>query len=275
MSIAVQMNSNRIKDMHKMPRLGILNPPEIVAGDLRLGRVLQVAVKARGNEQGSDSGPCASSSSSSSIGKNSDDLAGKLSSSAGEDVEESGYSDEVQSSLKSSFDDAVDALEEALPTRRGISRFYNGKSKSFASLADASAYSSIKQVTKPENAYSRKRKNLLAYSLLWDKKPSSSVLRSHGRGISKRATNSTRSTLGFAVAMSASIDETGPDSGSSWTSFSPLFSSPLTAPSPPFSRGASAWRSFSFADLQHCSTTVNCSSPTAFITDPNKPDQVS
>ncbi|KAG6391161.1 hypothetical protein SASPL_148913 [Salvia splendens] len=32
---------------------------------------------------------------------------------------------------------AMEDLEEALPVRRGLSRFYNGKSRSFANLADA------------------------------------------------------------------------------------------------------------------------------------------
>ncbi|KAG0470989.1 hypothetical protein HPP92_015535 [Vanilla planifolia] len=54
-------------------------------------------------------------------------------------------------------------------SRRGISKFYCGKSKSFASLSDAiSNLSSAKELGKPENAYSRKRKNLLALSCMWE-----------------------------------------------------------------------------------------------------------
>lgn len=57
--------------------------------------------------------------------------------------------------------------------RRGISSFYNGKSKSFTSLADAwpstsssnSSSNSIQDIAKPENAYTRKRKNLGAFKL--------------------------------------------------------------------------------------------------------------
>ncbi|KAL9249468.1 OXIDATIVE STRESS 3 LIKE 1-like protein [Drosera capensis] len=251
MSIAVRMSSNhRINDIHEMaPCLGILKSSEI-----QLGAALTAAAKVGGCEWESGGGSVsslASSASSSSIGKNSDDLVGK------EDEEDG--DGEVQSSLKSSFDEAVDALEEALPIRKGISKFYNGKSKSFATLSEASTCSSIKDITKPENAYSRKRKNLLAHSILWDKKPSPSFLRSPCGGISKRTTNSSRNTLAFAVTMGASIDETRPHSGSGWTGFSPPFS-PSSSP-PPFSRGGAAWRSFSVADLRHCSGVVNCSSP--------------
>ncbi|KAH7852199.1 hypothetical protein Vadar_021738 [Vaccinium darrowii] len=53
--------------------------------------------------------------------------------------------------------------------RRGISKFYGGKSKSFTSLADVVSCSSIKEIVKPEDAYTRKHKNLLAHGALWDK----------------------------------------------------------------------------------------------------------
>ncbi|KAK8295014.1 hypothetical protein V6Z11_D05G036400 [Gossypium hirsutum] len=55
--------------------------------------------------------------------------------------------------------------------RKGISKFYGGKSKSFTSLADAAAVSSVKDFAKPEDPYNRKRKNLLARSSSLDKKP--------------------------------------------------------------------------------------------------------
>ncbi|KAL4571158.1 hypothetical protein LXL04_017909 [Taraxacum kok-saghyz] len=97
------------------------------------------------------------SSSSSSIGNDSDD-------DREEDVE-SRYNDHHNNN--GSFDNAIQALEEALPIRRGISSFYNGKSKSFTSLTDVwpSTSSSIQDIAKPENAYTRKRKNLGAFKL--------------------------------------------------------------------------------------------------------------
>ncbi|PWA67099.1 hypothetical protein CTI12_AA321490 [Artemisia annua] len=119
-----------------------------------------------------------SSSSSSSIGKNSDD-----------DDEDQDHASDAESTYRydhdhndssssnnnmmrnGSIDDAIQAIEEALPIRRGISTFYNGKSKSFTCLADVwpSSSPSIKDIAKPENAYSRKRRNLLAYTLLSSK----------------------------------------------------------------------------------------------------------
>ncbi|KAI3772211.1 hypothetical protein L6452_03392 [Arctium lappa] len=98
------------------------------------------------------------SSSSSSIGDDSDeDRDGDA---------ESRYRYEHQNN-NGSFDDAIQALEEALPIRKGISTFYNGKSKSFTSLADVwpSTTSSIQDIAKPENAYTRKRRNLGAFKL--------------------------------------------------------------------------------------------------------------
>ncbi|XP_047973549.1 protein OXIDATIVE STRESS 3 LIKE 2-like [Salvia hispanica] len=160
-----------------------------------------------------------SDESSSSIGKNSDLSENSL--------EKSGDGEEVQSSYKGPLD-AMEALEEVLPIRRGISRFYNGKSKSFASLGDAS---SIKEVAKPENAYTRKRRNLLATNL-------PSPLRGNGGAISKRVTTSAtaRTSLALAVAMSNSESE---------------FSS-----SSPRKKDLSTWRSFSLADLQHCAAVA-------------------
>jgi hypothetical protein len=54
--------------------------------------------------------------------------------------------------------------------RRGISQFYNGKSRSFTFLKDAIGPSgSAKVIAKADNAYTRKRKILLAHSIMHDK----------------------------------------------------------------------------------------------------------
>ncbi|KAL5220918.1 hypothetical protein ABZP36_025631 [Zizania latifolia] len=101
----------------------------------------------------------ATAGSSSSIGKDSDECSppGK---------EEEG---EVQSAYAGGGSLAgLEALEEALPIRCSISKFYNGKSKSFACLKEAITSSgSAKDIAKAESAYSRKRKNLLAYSVMY------------------------------------------------------------------------------------------------------------
>lgn len=153
--------------------------------------------------------------------------------------------------------------------RRGISKFYNGKSKSFASLGDASSTASIKDIVKPENAYTKKRRNLLASSYVWDKNRNF-PLRSNGGGISKRPISSSRSTLALAMAMSGSESScsccsTSEDSNSSPASRSPPHLPPLhpqgragsngtgisskSLLSPP-RRNFSDSRSFSLADLQ-------------------------
>ncbi|OVA08347.1 hypothetical protein BVC80_209g72 [Macleaya cordata] len=207
------------------------------------------------------------SCSSSSIGRNSD--------SSGRSVESDGEDEtEVQSSYKGPLD-TMDALEEVLPIRRGISKFYCGKSKSFTSLSDASASSSVKDLAKPDNAYTRKRKNLLACSnIIWgdNKNRIDNSLRRSDVGVggglsSKRPTNSNRRRT-FPISMGTSSSESNNTSENSNSSSSspprlrpPLHppvksslnnasSSPPTPPPPRRNSAFSPWRSFSLTDLQ-------------------------
>ncbi|KAH9605571.1 hypothetical protein KSS87_019463 [Heliosperma pusillum] len=177
------------------------------------------------------------SSSSSSIGINSDD--------EDHDLDRDDEEEEVESKLKNSpFNSAIEALEQALPIRRGISNFYNGKSKSFTSLADTST-SSVKDLTKPENAYTRKRKSILAYSFLYDKGRTSTPKSPRlGVGISKKSNNASRTSLALAVAIK---NCKGGGNDSRLPSPSPRSSS---IPPPP-------WRSFSLADLQQCAVRAS------------------
>lgn len=97
-----------------------------------------------------------SCSSDSSIGKNSDE---------GVDNVNDDDDDEVQSSFNEGKDGAFgcfQTMEGALPIRKGLSNFYDGMSKSYPRLDEASASWSIKAIAKPENLYSRKRKISLA-----------------------------------------------------------------------------------------------------------------
>ncbi|KAL2458884.1 uncharacterized protein Fot_55447 [Forsythia ovata] len=213
----------------------ICNSPECSSGDRRFSA--EAAAEAEGR--------CSSlpSSSTSSIGKNSD--------------ESDGDGEEVQSEYKGGPLDGFDALEKVLPIKKGISKFYCGKSKSFTSLSDAPSCLSVKDIGKPDDAYTRKRKNLLAYNNFWDKNRNN-ILRSNNGGISKRPANS-RNALIQAATMSCS------ESNNSEISISNL-SSPggCLPPLPPHARKAednelslpppsekfAPWRSFSLSDLQ-------------------------
>lgn len=97
----------------------------------------------------------APSPSGSSIGENSSSEAGE------EDGEE-----EVESKLKEG--DALgclDALEDSLPIKKGLSSFYSGKSKSFTSLAEAtSTVAAAKELAKPENPFNKRRRILANWS---------------------------------------------------------------------------------------------------------------
>ncbi|KAK2632797.1 hypothetical protein EUGRSUZ_L01062 [Eucalyptus grandis] len=108
--------------------------------------------------------------------------------------------------------------------RRGISKFYDGKSKSFTSLADASASSSVKEVVKPENAYSRRRRNIFVSSHMSDRSRNF-YLRSNMVGISKRRPlTSSNSALVLKVAAmcnSESFSSASEDSSTSSASRTP------------------------------------------------------
>ncbi|KAF8047729.1 hypothetical protein N665_2852s0004, partial [Sinapis alba] len=128
-----------------------------------------------------------SAAASSSIGRNSDD---------DDDEEEN----EAESPYKGPLD-LMESLEEVLPVRKGISSYYNGKSKSFTNLTEAAtaltSSSSMKDLAKPENPYSRRRRNLLCHQI-WENNKSSPR-----GGISKKqhVISSSRSALTLAMAV--------------------------------------------------------------------------
>ncbi|CAN7121772.1 unnamed protein product [Brassica rapa subsp. narinosa] len=141
--------------------------------------------------------PSSSSAASSSIGKNSDDE---------EDFHGGeGEENEAESTYKGPLA-LMESLEEVLPVRKGISSFYNGKSKSFTNLAAQAASaltssSSMKDlVAKPENPYSRRRRNLLCHQI-WENNNKKTTPRG---GISKKhVMSSSRSALTLAMAVAA------------------------------------------------------------------------
>lgn len=236
MSIALQSNGGdairRSRFIHGVPCVSIYDSsePKVFAEDRR--RL----------ERESDS--CSSSS----LGRNSDLSGG---SSDGEDSAD----DEVQSSFKGPLD-TMDALEEVLPIKRGISKFYSGKSKSFTSLADASSVSSIKDFAKPENPYNKKRKNLLAHASLWDKNHNQ-PLKNIGGGTSKRPASCNRSASVLCETLRSSATNVNLDDSSS-ISTSPSCNLPPLHPhgkrSPTIGSSSpprqSPRRSFSLSDLQ-------------------------
>lgn len=129
-----------------------MDPPGLIS------RIPFMAMYGSGEKDQGD----AESSTSSSIGKNSDL---SVDSAEGEDSGDN----EAQSDFKGPLD-TLDSLEDVLPFKKGISKFYSGKSKSFTSLADTCTISNINDLAKSENAYSKKRKNLLASTLHLEKK---------------------------------------------------------------------------------------------------------
>lgn len=94
------------------------------------------------------------SSETSSIGVQSSDSSSEKD---GEGKEE----EEVQSKVKDGALSSLNSLEESLPIKRGLSNFYSGKSKSFASLADV-ATAAAKDLVKPENPFNKRRRLVMA-----------------------------------------------------------------------------------------------------------------
>ncbi|KAL2338790.1 hypothetical protein Fmac_013236 [Flemingia macrophylla] len=176
-------------------------------------------------------------SSVSSIGRNS------TSSEDSSDREDAGEL-EVQSSFKGPFD-TINDLENDLPVKKGISKFYSGKSKSFTSLADAAAATCMQEIVKPEDPYAKKRKNLIARHVSIER--SRSCADNIG-GLSKRPANIGRETSCLNLSSS--------EEGNTSTSISPPCSLPplhpranrSSLPQPSTTRN-SPWRSYSWTDM--------------------------
>ncbi|KAI3742129.1 hypothetical protein L1987_59809 [Smallanthus sonchifolius] len=183
------------------------------------------------------------SSTSSSIGNNSDAGGGDS------DDDDDGEVQSKDNGLLNGLND----LEKVLPIKRGISTFYAGKSKSYGSLADAVSVPSIQDIVKPEDAYSRKRKNMLAHHALLDKHRETTTTES---GISKRlARNSHDSNDGSNTSTSMAGRSLPP-----LPCNSRKLSSNESSDSSPRLYMNSPWRSLSLSDLQHASSFTGVSS---------------
>ncbi|CAI0414379.1 unnamed protein product [Linum tenue] len=105
-------------------------------------------------------------------GKSLEDSSDRSSSSVGapddsdeEDDGESNSSNGASSSMKKGLGSlgSIDALEDSLPPKKGLSNYFAGKSKSFASLSDAClAVSQAKDLEKPEHPFNKRRRILMA-----------------------------------------------------------------------------------------------------------------
>ncbi|XP_062023676.1 protein OXIDATIVE STRESS 3 LIKE 4-like [Rosa rugosa] len=116
-----------------------------------------------------------SSSSSSSIGAPDDSDEENASKQGSGDVTDS---EEVQSKFNGRRGGltslgSMGSLEDSLPIKRGLSNYFSGKSKSFASLSDVvTTATTVKEVEKRENPFNKRRRVLIASK--WSRKSSSS-----------------------------------------------------------------------------------------------------
>lgn len=84
------------------------------------------------------------------------------------------------------------------PPRKGLSRFYAGKSRSFSCLGVAM---SLRDLAKPENPYAKKRRCHVGGNVIAGR-PQLPPLQKGAASISKKAMHNGKSTLALAVAMS-------------------------------------------------------------------------
>jgi hypothetical protein len=85
-----------------------------------------------------------------------------------------------------------------------MSKFYSGKSKSFSCLKQAVTSSgSAKDISKAENAYSRKRRSVLAYSIMYESSNKTAAAEVCETGPPKRLASLSRCSL-VTIASSSS-----------------------------------------------------------------------
>ncbi|KAK3159265.1 hypothetical protein QOZ80_2AG0147960 [Eleusine coracana subsp. coracana] len=171
-----------------------------LGGGPRFGRVGRCGFSA--------SPPASAGRGSSSVGRDSDSPAAAAKWEwDGEEVEDG--DSEVQSSYKGSPFDTLDALQEALPFRKEVCKFYNGKSGSFGRLPDTVIPSPPqKNLPKPETPSPRKRKGLLPFTFKWGKLQHKEEV--FPEDIVDSPTNCRRMTLS-SVASSSSGSNSGSD----------------------------------------------------------------
>ncbi|KAG0470431.1 hypothetical protein HPP92_016532 [Vanilla planifolia] len=129
---------------------------------------------------------------------------------------------------------SLDSLEDSLPIKRGLSAFFSGKSKSFASLSDASA-STAKDLAKTENPFNKRRRIQVANKVSWSRRASCSSLVSSPPEVKEEGEQGEREegTESPMVPLSNSSDKKGSN-----TTFKPP-------------------RSLSLSDLQHGWTNLS------------------
>ncbi|KAG6508258.1 uncharacterized protein LOC121981691 [Zingiber officinale] len=77
-----------------------------------------------------------------------------------EEEEEEEEEEEMESKESDGAFGSLDALENSLPIKRGLSNFYSGKARCFTNLADA-ANANVADLAKRENPFNKRRRLLL------------------------------------------------------------------------------------------------------------------
>ncbi|KAI0518840.1 hypothetical protein KFK09_006276 [Dendrobium nobile] len=165
---------------------------------------------------------------------------GVQSSSSEEEEDDDERGNEVQSKLKEEGALAsLDSLEDSLPTKRGLSNFFTGKSKSFASLSEASS-GSARELKKQENPFNKRKRILMANKISRSRRASYSSL-----------ITSLPSLLSPGHVVKEGEEEEDERGEEEISSFAPLPKPLSHGGSRGLSKTFKSPRSFSFSDLQH------------------------
>ncbi|MQL81612.1 hypothetical protein Taro_014074 [Colocasia esculenta] len=156
-------------------------------------------------------------------------------SSSSSTVDQDGLGDgegEAQSELKEGVLGSLAPLEECLPIKRGLSNCFAGKSKSFASLAEAAALGSAGSLSKLENPFNKRQRILIACK--------------NKASWQRRASYAALNTSALRALEEEDGDEEAREGGSSQAATPPL-------PAVIERRPGTFWstRCFSLTDLQH------------------------
>ncbi|KAM0939316.1 hypothetical protein DsansV1_C21g0169301 [Dioscorea sansibarensis] len=175
---------------------------------------------------------------------------GQADQSSSED-EEKQVEDEVQSKFKKPLIMSLNSIQEALPIKRGLSNYYNGKSKSFACLSDVMNGKAV-DLMKHENPFNKRRRILIATSR---RASYHSLIQAHNNNSSSCA-----SLPPLMLSSNFTLEEEKEDDdhndklpleGSSTSSSSSSLVPLSILDTKAFNKSFKSPRSFSLSDLQH------------------------
>ncbi|XP_039145829.1 uncharacterized protein LOC120283245 [Dioscorea cayenensis subsp. rotundata] len=171
--------------------------------------------------------------------------------SSSEDEEQ--VDDEVQSKFKKPLIMSLNSIQEALPIKRGLSNYFNGKSKSFACLSDVMNGKAL-DLVKNENPFNKRRRILMATSRRASYNSLIQVDHNNNSSSCSSLPPLMLSSSNFTLEEEKEDDDHNdklPLEGSSTSSSSSSLAPLSILDTKAFNKSFKSPRSFSLSDLQH------------------------